>query len=142
MELPFYPDYKKHSDGNLDPMKARKAWEKEIVTKNSEVFEFLKLELLEGEEKRLQKQNETLADGHESVTFRILVRKRSDGSLITFQESSVYVPMELGHMPIGHKSSSRGSPKARNGPIALEVAAVARDRGMEKYCHHLIVVHM
>ena len=41
----------------MDPKRARKAWEKEIITMNSEVFDFLKLELLEGDEKMLQKQN-------------------------------------------------------------------------------------
>jgi hypothetical protein len=98
----------------LDPKKARKAWEKEIITMNSEVFDFLKLELLEGEEKMLQKQKETLADGQESVAFRILVRKRSDGSMITFQESSVYVPMPAGYVPLGSKPSSGGMGKGKS----------------------------
>ena len=89
----------------------------------------MKLELLEGEEKRLQKQNETLADGHQSVTFRILVRKRSDGSLITFQESSIYVPMEAGHVPIGCKSPSTGSPKAESGSSAVAAAVEEKGKG-------------
>lgn len=97
-------DYKRHSGSNLDPKKARKAWEKEIITKNSEVYDFLKLEILEGEEKVLQRQNVTLLDGQESVAFRILVRKRNDGSLITFMESSVYVRAEADHVPLGLKA--------------------------------------
>ena len=99
--LNYKLDYKKHSGSNLDPKKARKAWEKEIITKNSEVFDFLKLELLVGDERENQRANETLLEGQESVAFRILVRKRSDGSLITFQESSVYVPMPQNHFPLG-----------------------------------------
>lgn len=90
---------------------------------NSEVFDFLKLELLEGDEKIMQKQNETLADGQESVAFRILVRKRTDGSLITFQESSVYVPMPEGYVPIGSKPSSGGMGKSKSSgskPAATE----------------------
>ena len=67
------------------------------------------MELFVGDEKIEQKANETLAAGEESVTFRILVRKRSDGSLITFQESSVYVPTPVGHVPLGLKASSSGS---------------------------------
>jgi hypothetical protein len=82
---------------------------------------------LEGEEKTLQKQNETLADGHQSVAFRILVRKRSDGSLITFQESSVYVPMEAGHVPIGCKSPSTGFPKASSSSVVA--AAAVEEKG-------------
>lgn len=90
----------------------------------------MKLELLEGEEKALQKQNETLVDGHQSVTFRILVRKRSDGSLITFQESSFYVPMEAGHVPIGCKSPSTVSPKAKSGSsVAPSNTAAAEKKG-------------
>ena len=97
-------DYKRHSGSHLDPKKARKAWEKEIITKNSEVYDFLKLEILEGEEKLLQSQKESLLDGQESVAFRILVRKRSDGSLITFMESSVYVRASTDHVPLGLKA--------------------------------------
>lgn len=96
-------DYKRHSGSHLDPKKARKAWEKEIITKNSEVYDFLKLEILEGEEKLLQSQKESLLDGQESVAFRILVRKRNDGSLITFMESSVYVRAAADHVPLGLK---------------------------------------
>ena len=71
----------------------------------------MKLELLVGDERENQRANETLLEGQESVAFRILVRKRSDGSLITFQESSVYVPMPLNHFPLGliPKSTSTNS---------------------------------
>jgi hypothetical protein len=39
----------KHSKGTLDPKKARKSWEKEMITKNCEVFEYLRLEMMSNE---------------------------------------------------------------------------------------------
>lgn len=129
-------DYKKHSGSNLDPKKARKAWEKEIITKNSEVFDFLKLELLVGDEKIIQKVNETLAEGQESVAFRILVRKRSDGSLISFQESSVYVPMPLNYYPLGlspKSTSSTGGFSSKNKEKAIDAIQINGDEGRSKF---------
>ena len=125
-------DYKKHSGSNLDPKKARKAWEKEIITKNSEVFDFLKLELLVGEEREKQRANETLLEGQESVAFRILVRKRSDGSLITFQESSVYVPMPLNYFPLGLNPKSTSTSSGFSSKIKEEAAEIqdSGEKGM------------
>jgi len=46
-------DYQRHISSNKDPTKAYKSWRKEIITKNSEVFEFLKLDLLNSSHHRL-----------------------------------------------------------------------------------------
>ena len=46
-------DYQRHISSNKDLTKAYKSWRKEIITKNSEVFEFLKLDLLNSSQHRL-----------------------------------------------------------------------------------------
>lgn len=81
---PQHKDYVRFTAATLEPRKARKAWEKEIVTKNTDVFEFLRLKIV----------NSTLTTdvvGESSVCFQILVRKKSDGTYIPFQETSYYV---------------------------------------------------
>ena len=50
---PTNRDYQRHISSNKDPAKAYKSWRKEIITKNSEVFEFLKLDLLNSSQDRL-----------------------------------------------------------------------------------------
>ena len=76
---PAHKDYARFAaSGNRDPRKARRQMEKELVTKNSEVYEFLRLNIL----------NSTLADpesNESKVTFQVLVRKRSDGSYHPYQ---------------------------------------------------------
>lgn len=128
----------------MDPKKARKAWEKEIITKNSEVYDFLKLEILEGEEKVLQRQNVTLLDGQESVAFRILVRKRNDGSLITFMESSVYVKAEADHVPLGLKAPPSKGTGSKGKSISTQPLP-SEGKGtiafIYEYCHVLILSH-
>ena len=102
-------DHARHSEGNLDGRKARKAWEKELVSKNSEVFEFLKLELIPRDEVDFQANNVTLLEGQEAVSYRILVRKRVDGGLINYQETAIYVPRPIDHVPLGDTSTSSTS---------------------------------
>ena len=104
-------DHKRHAEGSLDGRKARKAWEKELVSKNSEVFEFLKLELIPRDEIDFQANNVTLTEGQEAVSYRILVRKRDDGSLINYQETAIYVPRPHDHIPLGGESTSGSNNK-------------------------------
>ena len=106
---PTQRDHARHAEGTLDGRKARKAWEKELVLKNSEVFEFLKLELVPRDEVDFQANNVTLLVGQEAVSYRILVRKRDDGSLICYQETAIYVPRPIDHVPLGGTSSSSTS---------------------------------
>jgi len=111
---PTQRDHARHREGHLDEKKARKAWEKELMARNSEVFEFLKLEVLPPAEVNLAAHNVTLAPGQEAVAYRILVRKRDDGSLITYQETAVYVPKPPGHRPLG-AAGGGGSAKGGGG---------------------------
>ena len=100
--------------------------------------------MLVGDEKRIQRENITLIDNEESVAFRILVRRRNDGSLITFQESSVYVPMPLNHIPLGLKSSSSstgvssGKKKEKFVKLESKVEAV-EEVGKSLYCCYHVV---
>ena len=103
---PTQKDHARHAETNLDGRKARKAWEKELVSKNSEVFEFLKLEIIPREEVDLVANNVTVLDGQETVSYRILVRKRDDGSLITYQETAIYIPRPSDHVTLGGERSA------------------------------------
>lgn len=116
---PTQKDHARHAESNIDGRKARKAWEKELVSKNSEVFEFLKLEIIPREEVDLVANNVTVLAGQETVSYRILVRKRDDRNLITYQETAIYVPRPADHVPLGGEKSAASSknkdPTASNG---------------------------
>jgi uncharacterized protein YchJ len=43
---PSHKDYKRHMDANLDVKQAKKAWKNELVKKNTEVFQFLGLDIV------------------------------------------------------------------------------------------------
>jgi len=111
-----FRDYVKHTANTLDPKKARKSWEKEIITKNCEVFEYLRLEIMSPEEAvemfqtdiESGKLDRTLMDAGRTASFRVLVRKRADGSLMCFQETSVYNPMPTTYVPLGLKKGLSG----------------------------------
>ena len=119
---PTQRDHARHREGHLDEKKARKAWEKELMARNSEVFEFLKLEVLHKVEAAAHIHNMTLAPGQEAVAYRILVRKRDDGSLITYQETAVYVPRPAGHRALGGGSKG-GSSGGAGGSSGVAAAA-------------------
>ena len=77
---PEHKDYQRHlesSSGNSK--KIRKIWSKEIITQNSEAFEFLKLEILD--------HNIEL----NTCTFNVLVRNRLDGQVVPFKETSTFI---------------------------------------------------
>lgn len=79
-------DYKRHAESSLDPKKARKAWGKEIKNKNTDIFEFLKLEMLdikEADPSAISKAKE-IGDAQTAV-FRIIVRLKSDKSFVYFK---------------------------------------------------------
>lgn len=73
---PSHKDYVRFaSSGGRDPRRARRQMEKELVSRNSEVYEFLRLNVV----------NSTTASDESRVTFQILVRQRSDGSYHPYQ---------------------------------------------------------
>lgn len=108
---PTQKDHARHVESNKDGRKARKMWEKELVSKNSEVFEFLKFEIMPREEVDLVANNVTVLSGQETVSYRILVRQRVDGKLITYQETAVYVPRSADHIPLGGEGSTSSMKK-------------------------------
>ena len=65
-----------------DKRKGRKAWEKELITKNTNVYEFLRLVILNST-LSYNERNEEEEVG--KVSFQVLVRKRSDGAYMPFQ---------------------------------------------------------
>ncbi len=75
---PEQKDYIRHSESSPNPKKARRTWEKEIITQNSEVFEFLKLEVLDSDLEA------------NTCSFNVLVRHRTEGSIIPFKETSLF----------------------------------------------------
>lgn len=81
---PSHKDYARFATASRDPRKARRQLEKELVSKNSEVYEFLRLDILNST--AVQTDSEECR-----VTFQILVRKKSDGSYLPYQETSVFV---------------------------------------------------
>ena len=90
---PTNRDYARHFSSNKDSVKAYKSWRREIVTKNSEVFEFLKLELLNSTESA----DATTIDIHDydsstdSVLYNVIAREKSTSKVIAFQERAVYI---------------------------------------------------
>jgi uncharacterized protein YchJ len=76
---PDNKDYTRFAAENpRDPRKGRKSWEKEIVTKNTNVYEFIKLNIL----------NSTMIEDISEecqVCFQVLVRQKKDGTFIPFQ---------------------------------------------------------
>ena len=94
---PEHKDYKRHSEsGARNPQKARKNWEKEIVSQNSEVFEFLKLEIVDTPKApvvldRGKHVGENAAT--ECISFRVLVRARGDGTIVPFQETALFTKL-------------------------------------------------
>mmetsp|Transcript_2842 Transcript_2842/g.4351 ORF Transcript_2842/g.4351 Transcript_2842/m.4351 type:complete len:277 (+) Transcript_2842:49-879(+) len=82
-------DYQRHAGANRDPKKAYKAWLKEIVTKNSEVFDFLKFELVD--EKFMENGDTVYPKPYHQVSYNIIAREKSSSALVAFQEVSVYV---------------------------------------------------
>ena len=96
---PSHKEFKRHTEANLDTKKARKAWEKELFSKNSEKFEFLAFELDDGlkaeffsNETFAQKMNQLVEVGNQRdySALRVLVRQRVDGKYVFFNELSVY----------------------------------------------------
>lgn len=85
-----HKDYKRHMGNDLDQLKGRKTWAKEILTKNTEVYEFLSLEMLSTQNSSPSDHltQESLLDS--TIMFRVLVRLRSKGTLLAFQETSHY----------------------------------------------------
>jgi hypothetical protein len=82
---PNHKDYVRFAAMNpRDPRKARKVWEKEIVTRNSEVFEFLRLRILNSTTDS-DANSSAKTDEESRVTFQILVRQKSDGKFVPFQ---------------------------------------------------------
>ena len=65
-----------------DKRKGRKAWEKELITKNTNVYEFLRLVILNSTLSTNEKNEEEEVG---KVSFQVLVRKRSDGAYMPFQ---------------------------------------------------------
>lgn len=85
-----HKDHQRYFGKTLDTKKAYKSWIKEIVTKNSAVFEFLRFEFVD------DKQTEANIDqisGLDSCvhTFNVIARTRSNGEILAFQEKSTFV---------------------------------------------------
>eukprot|EP01038_Epipyxis_sp_PR26KG_P012557 gene12557-16841_t len=100
-------DYLQHFNDNRDDDKAKKLWLKEIRTKNSEIFEFLKFEevideslvtinnnIMNASDKSSIHNPFNIDENHyksikhleqQAVKFRILVRQRSNGNTIPFE---------------------------------------------------------
>jgi uncharacterized protein YchJ len=96
---PKHRDYTRHMGATLNPTKARKIWMKELLQQNSEVFEFLKLEILdEIVDVNITKKEIAinLEKGIETelISFRVLVRHRSDRTIIPFQETALFVKIK------------------------------------------------
>ena len=93
---PSHRDYSAYMDKSRDVTKARRSWAKEIISKNSEAFEFLKMEVLDEVVEVEEQQREMELNAHsnyefEQVTFRVLVRRKEDNQPIPFQETSLYM---------------------------------------------------
>ena len=87
-----HKDYARFRD-SLDPEKSRKRWKKEIITQNTNLFEFLKLELQDEPVVSEEVSNKLMAyKDATSVTFNVLVRQKSDKGYISFQETSIFTP--------------------------------------------------
>eukprot|EP01041_Mallomonas_annulata_P008558 gene8558-17649_t len=112
---PSQKDYVRHTESNKDLKKAMKLWQKEIITKNTDIYEFLLFDLLSngtststttqpsivqtetssssttntGTESVMTMETETSYT--ETVVFRVLLRRKSDDMLYSFQESSRYL---------------------------------------------------
>jgi hypothetical protein len=89
-------DYLRHRGGSRDPTKAYKNWKKEILYQNSEVFEFLKFELLEGDgedaEVTIQTSNADPDLMRKIVRYNVIAREKAGGKgMIAFQEVALYV---------------------------------------------------
>eukprot|EP00601_Ochromonadales_sp_CCMP2298_P004669 CAMPEP_0173191942 /NCGR_PEP_ID=MMETSP1141-20130122/13158_1 /TAXON_ID=483371 /ORGANISM="non described non described, Strain CCMP2298" /LENGTH=278 /DNA_ID=CAMNT_0014116173 /DNA_START=1 /DNA_END=837 /DNA_ORIENTATION=+ len=89
-------DYQRHRTEGRDPSKAYKMWKKEILMKNSELFEFLRLEMLEGEGEHAEAtMTTTKAEAslpRQIVRYNVIAREKGLGKgMIAFQEVALYV---------------------------------------------------
>eukprot|EP01041_Mallomonas_annulata_P012611 gene12611-26552_t len=103
---PSQKDYVRHTESNKDMKKAMKSWQKEIVSKNTDIYEFLLFDLLSNGTSistaatqpsivRTEKSSTTNTDSEsesvmmetytETVVFRVLLRRKSDDMLYSFQ---------------------------------------------------------
>ena len=111
---PDQKDYIRHSESSPNPKKARRTWEKEIITQNSEVFEFLKLEVLESDHNA------------NTCSFNVLVRHRTEGSIIPFKETSQFAHITTNtniDLPLNenqNQQNKKKKKKKRNKPIGEE----------------------
>jgi uncharacterized protein YchJ len=124
---PRHKDYRRHADGGArNPQKARRNWERELVSQNSEAFEFLKLEIMDSPKAQVEQHgSEDLATGCEtqSVSFRVLVRARGDGTIVPFQETATFaqmMPAQLAALdrPLAIQRGGSGSKASASGDLA------------------------
>eukprot|EP01036_Dinobryon_divergens_P027240 gene27240-35973_t len=117
-------DYKKYLENALDPVKAMKAWRKEIVNANSEKFEFLKLNIISDDPSIMSNvTQETLANSTlpaKAVKFQVLVRGRgTNGKLVPFEEESIFVKEKVESITgPSSKGPSRSSRKKAGDDVA------------------------
>lgn len=84
-------DYLRHYNSNKDPRQAFKSWKKEIITKNSEVFDFLKFELINNITNN--NGNDQYKDqlSEQIVCYYVIAREKRTSKVIAFKESALYV---------------------------------------------------
>ena len=90
---PLHKDYQRHAASSLNPRTGRRSWEKEIIQQNSEMFEFLKLEIMDAPKATVEFEHADKLGGDvetECISFRVLVRARGDGTIVPFQETALF----------------------------------------------------
>jgi len=85
----------RYLESALDPLKAEKSWKKELISGNSEKFEFLKLNIASEDAVDMsEKTREWMAKSKlpaKAVKFQVIVREKGSGRLLPFDEESIFL---------------------------------------------------